>query len=1340
MARRGKRNADPSDFEGRTGHLNAEIGDLRDRLAKERSDFESQQRHLLDAQRELLTSRERYAELYDFAPVGYIALDRNGIVKETNLTAIQMLGVDKEHLVGTPLRQFVLREGRREFIKYISLCRAGERHDQITTELPFVSPKGGKLWVRLLSRPGKGVFRIALVDITARREAEEALRRTEQRFRAAVDNFPGTFIIYDRDRRIQFINSSGLKYTERPASDFIGKRDEDVWPRKIVRHYLPHLKKVWKTRRMVSVEITISIPKRESYTQIVSYVPLLNEAREIQEVLGITFDITDRKRMEDALRESEARLRTLVDNLPFEFWALDSEGRYTVENALCMEAWGGRIGQKPEDVAPGRQVLEQWLDNNRRAMSGEIVQGDVRYQRGDEMRTFHNIVAPVRVGDEIRGILGVNLDITERIRAEEELERSRTKYKDLVQNANSAIIRWRADGAITFFNEYSERFFGYKSEEVIGKHVDILVPPRESTGRDLKGLIKGISEHPERYSNHVNENVTRDGRRVWMNWTNRPICDEQGNVTEILAVGTDITEQKHAEAALRDSEERYRLLFDRNPDGVFSVDANGRFLMVNPACAMLTGYSAEELKHKVFLDLCAPEHVPQTQAHFRRKTQEKKYSQVETTLIRKDGQRVDVWLAGGPLISGDEVRAIHCTMKDITERRETERALRDQEERLRLATRIGQIGTWYLDFSTDRFSLSERAREIFGLPQDGEVTLDHVLAAVHSEDRPEVARSLSESVERTSEHENEFRVIHPDGTEHWVTARCRTISDASGNASLYVGVVIDSTEQKAHEQQLAALNESLEQRVAERTAKIQRQADQLRAMANELTMMEQHERRRLARILHDHVQQLLVAARMQLGAIKKNHDHERQRVAGDTLDGLLVEALDATRTLSVELSPPILNEAGLIGGLNWLASRLLSANQFKVHLDLDEKAEPSSEETRFLLFECARELLLNSVKHSGVSEAKVSLNLSQGDVLELSVSDLGAGFDAGQIDKKGSDKLTMGLFGIRQRLAHIGGEMEIDSAPGAGSRFKLRVPAVPTAAPEVYIKPTAPKERQKKAAKPSSVTERCRVLIVDDHEILREGLAELLQLEPEIQVVGEAADGPQSILLARNLVPDVIVMDVNLGEMSGIDATRRILNDNPGIKIIGLSMHLDDEIINAMKDAGAVAYLPKGGPAEDLITAILACAPMPPKLEKQTDDGRSPATGAPPNMQLEKKIHVLVADDHETFRHMLSVMLAHEKDIEIVGEAKDGEEAIQLAHSVKPDVVVMDVRMPRMSGVEATRKLLEEMPGVKVVGLSAYGEEDDQPAAMRAQGAVACVKKESTCKDLLEAIRRSMQG
>lgn len=140
-------------------------------------------------------------------------------------------------------------------------------------------------------------------------------------------------------------------------------------------------------------------------------------------VLRAAVDITECKRVEDALRNSEARLLAAMESMPFDFWVIGEDGRYVMQNSTSRRLYGEHLGKRPEDVAPNDEVLKIWMDNNRRAFGGELIQEEVKFDLGCEERFYYNVIAPVRDGDEIRGILGANIDITERKRMERALLR-----------------------------------------------------------------------------------------------------------------------------------------------------------------------------------------------------------------------------------------------------------------------------------------------------------------------------------------------------------------------------------------------------------------------------------------------------------------------------------------------------------------------------------------------------------------------------------------------------------------------------------------------------------------------------------------------------------------------------------------------------------------------------------------------------------------------------------------------------------------------------------------------------------------------------------------------------
>ena len=270
-----------------------------------------------------------------------------------------------------------------------------------------------------------------------------------------------------------------------------------------------------------------------------------------------------------------------------------------------------------------------------------------------------------------------------------------------------------------------------------------------------------------------------------------------------------------------------------------------------------------------------------------------------------------------------------------------------------------------------------------------------------------------------------------------------------GDCRVLARAIRYAMERKKAEQQLKALNETLEQRVVQRTAVATRRAAQLQVLAAELTQTEHRERRRLAQILHDHLQQLLYAARLNLDALRRRDpDQPPSPEAIDQIDAMLGECIAELRALTVQLCPPVLHESGLVMAVEWLARHMEQTCGLMVDVKVDPQAEPESEEIRILLFEAARELLFNVVKHAETGHAQIALTLSGDDEVCLTVFDQGAGFIAvDPIDEK-ADVSGFGLFSIRERLELMGGRLQVEAAPGQGTRVTVWAPfrGAPTAA------------------------------------------------------------------------------------------------------------------------------------------------------------------------------------------------------------------------------------------------------------------------------------------------------
>jgi chemotaxis methyl-accepting protein methylase/chemotaxis response regulator CheB/signal transduction histidine kinase len=399
-----------------------------------------------------------------------------------------------------------------------------------------------------------------------------------------------------------------------------------------------------------------------------------------------------------------------------------------------------------------------------------------------------------------------------------------------------------------------------------------------------------------------------------------------------------------------------------------------------------------------------------------------------------------------------------------------------------------------------------------------------------------------------------------------------------------LGIVChDETERKRIQASLKELNESLEQQVAERTELAEARAKQLQNLSVELIEAEERERRRVAELLHDDLQQLLATARLQLQAARPDLRDDPELAA---VEKILVASIRKSRRLSHELSPPVLHHAGLIAALKWLTQQMEA--QFGLTVDLETQAEEHFEasDLKVFLFRAAQELLFNVVKHAGIKSARLRLAAS-GRNLVLAVEDEGQGFDPCMLDAS-SQTGGFGLLSLKARASHIGGALDIQSIPGKGSRFALTAPCHVTATGKARsIVPESDHQADAEAQyNPAADATGLRVLFVDDHKVMRQGLIRLIAGQHDITVVGEASDGLEAIEQTRRLHPDVVVMDVSMPKVDGVEATRRIKQQWPAVRVIGLSMFDDDHISHTMREAGAETFVSKTASSAELLRAI----------------------------------------------------------------------------------------------------------------------------------------------------------
>ncbi len=404
---------------------------------------------------------------------------------------------------------------------------------------------------------------------------------------------------------------------------------------------------------------------------------------------------------------------------------------------------------------------------------------------------------------------------------------------------------------------------------------------------------------------------------------------------------------------------------------------------------------------------------------------------------------------------------------------------------------------------------------------------------------------------------------------------------------------LDITDRKKAEQELLNLNETLELRISDRTAVAEQRALQLQRLALELSNAEDREHQRIAMILHDDLQQQLAAIRFGLKSLLPKwlvEGEVAERLAG--LETMIDESILKTRNLSYDLSPPTLRQSGLLAALEVLARQTKEKHDLDVLVDASPDSEPRSPVLASVLFRSIRELLFNCKKYSGVKTARIEASRI-GNQIEFIVADEGQGFDPTVLEGRNSrDRETgLGLFAIQERINSLSGRIMVVSAPGEGCRISVRLPDSREVEPEKELSFGEGEVRERISAA-DGATERgkIRLLLADDHAMLRDGLANLFKGEEDLEVAGQAKNGLEAVELANELNPDVVLMDISMPVMNGIEATTKIKQNHPGIRVIGLSMHDDPGTRERMISAGASDYVYKAAPAEELLGAIRTVA------------------------------------------------------------------------------------------------------------------------------------------------------
>lgn len=676
---------------------------------------------------------------------------------------------------------------------------------------------------------------------------------------------------------------------------------------------------------------------------------------------------------------------------------------------------------------------------------------------------------------------------------------------------------------------------------------------------------------------------------------NQALLDE---LTSLAHHSASDHEMEQPDGALRKSEKRFRDMIDVLPAAIYTTDAEGHLTHFNPAAVEFSGripqLGTDEwcVSWKLYHADGTP--MPHDECPMAVALKEGRIVRgVEAIAERPDGTRVWFTPYPTPLRDADgRVTGGINMLVDITERK------RDEDAKAKLAAIVESSDDAIVSKNLNGIitSWNHGAERIFGYT--AQEAIGQPVTMLMPPDRANEESNILMRIRR-GEKIDHYETIRrrKDGTLLNISLTISPIIDANGRVIGASKIARDITERKRTEEalreaqlRLQRWNAELEQAVNVKTVELLHSQERLRALTAELNLTEQRERKRLAVELHDHLQQMLVLGKLKLGQGKRLA--ETVPMAAKLMqeaDDVLSDALKYSRTLVTELSPPVLRDHGLPAGLKWLGEYMPKHN-VTVTVTVPDEELKLPEDQVALLFQSVRELLINSSKHAGTGEAAVAMEHRDG-LLRIEVRDEGVGFDlavAAAADETSSGGVSskFGLFSIRERMRALGGSLEIESAPGKGTTATLLLPFERSGEYGTARGEQGSRERSHSLLSTTN-SSLIRVLLVDDHIMVRQGLKAVLDAYADVELIGEAGNGEEAVRLVDQLRPAVVVMDINIPTMNGVEATEVIKSRYPETIVIGLSVNAAKENEEAMKQAGAVRLMTKEAAVEQLYDVIV---------------------------------------------------------------------------------------------------------------------------------------------------------
>ena len=658
-----------------------------------------------------------------------------------------------------------------------------------------------------------------ITELEARvRQAEEALQQQREDSRLYLELAQIILVALDENACITMIGGKGFELLGYEPDELIGKNWFEIClpPEEVEPVYAVYLQLIQGEIKAVQYYENQVLTKQGGRRYVAWHNALRKDADgRIIGTLSAGVDFTDRKRAEDALRQSEAHFRNIIDASPVPYALNDDQQNITYLNPAFINTFGYDQNDIPTladwwPLAYPDETYRAWVADTWQQHLDEAKRNDTAFEPLEltiRCKDGSNKVVLAGASSLIHSYKGNHLvslvDLTERKYAEQALRDSETRYRTIVETAQEGIWTIDADNNTSFVNPKMADILGYTVEEMQGRSMYDFMDEegRHIAEQNVERRKAGIAEQ------HDFKFISKQGGEVWAEINASPFVDADGNYLGAMAMVTDITKRRMADEAVRLSEKKYRHLFENMTTG-FALheiirDDQGkavdyRFLEVNPAFEKLTGVKASDLVGKTVLEV-----LPNTEQYWidnAGRVALTGESMAYQNYSRELGRTYDTWLFC------PEKYKFAVIFSDITERKQAEQALRESENLLALSQELGHIGSWEWRVAEEQVTWSKEMFRIYGLdPEQTHVSFDMAMAAIHAEDRDYVSTQVQAMLKGKDIDHYEFRIVRPTDEIRQVWARSEVKRDTDGQPVKVIGTVQDVTERVRDQEQLRFL-------------------------------------------------------------------------------------------------------------------------------------------------------------------------------------------------------------------------------------------------------------------------------------------------------------------------------------------------------------------------------------------------------------------------------------------------------------------------------------------------------------------------------------------------------